>query len=192
MRRLSGARIQHGDAIVLVRSSGIHANGVSFARMLAEKLSDGYLTKLRNGRTFGEALLDPAPIYSALVDRCFENRVDLHYAVHITGHGWRKLMRAREPFAYVIDRVPDAPDLFTFMQEHGPISEHDAYSTFNMGAGFALYVPETDVEKILNVAQHLSGQFSVIHAGFVEQSSEKKVVIKPKHIEFSARDLRIR
>jgi phosphoribosylformylglycinamidine cyclo-ligase len=102
--RLITANIKHGDAIVLIESSGIHANGLTMAREIANKLSDGYLTKLSDGRTYGETLLDPTYIYVGLVEDCLESGVDIHYTVNITGHGWRKLMRATQPFTYIIEQ----------------------------------------------------------------------------------------
>ena len=106
--RLIRANVQHGDAIVLFESSGIHANGLTLARAIAERAPNGYLTPLRDGRPYGEALLDPTHIYVGVVEDCLNRGVDIHYAVNVTGHGWRKLMRASEPFAYVVERVPDA------------------------------------------------------------------------------------
>src|SRR3989344_4843881 len=107
--RLIAPNIQHGDAIVAFESSGIHANGLTLARTIADKLPDGYLTKLPDGRTYGETLLDPTHIYTAAIRRCFDDGVDIHYAVNVTGHGWRKLMRATQPFAYVIEDLPRKP-----------------------------------------------------------------------------------
>ena len=101
--RLIRANIQDGDAIVLFESSGIHANGLTLARAIAERAPRGYLTPLRDGRPYGEALLDPTHIYVGVIEDCLTRGIDIHYAVNITGHGWRKLMRAQEPFAYVID-----------------------------------------------------------------------------------------
>ncbi|MBM3262632.1 MAG: phosphoribosylformylglycinamidine cyclo-ligase, partial [candidate division Zixibacteria bacterium] len=54
-----GERLQPGDVIVLLESSGIHANGITLARKAADSLPDGYATLLPDGRLYGEALLDP-------------------------------------------------------------------------------------------------------------------------------------
>ena len=61
--RLIRANIQHGDAIVVFESSGMHANGLTLARAIAERAPNGYLTPLRDGGPYGEALLDPTHIY---------------------------------------------------------------------------------------------------------------------------------
>ena len=61
--RLSlGDALQPGDAIVLLASSGIHANGLSLARKLVERLPEGYLTEVAGGRTFREAPVAPTTL----------------------------------------------------------------------------------------------------------------------------------
>lgn len=188
--RLITANIQHGDAIILIKSSGIHANGLTMARKIADKLPDGYLTKLDDGRMYGETLLDPAHIYVAFIEDCLDRGVDIHYAVNITGHGWRKLMRATESFAYIVEQLPKQLPIFDFLQKHGPMDDQEAYGNLNMGAGFALYVPEAYVEKVQHVAESLN--LTALYAGHIEQSDTKKVVIKPKGLEYSGATLGVR
>lgn len=183
--------IRAGDAIILLASSGIHANGLTLARRIAEKLPGGYLTKLPGYITYGEALLQPTPIYVPVIRDCLANHVRIHYAVHITGHGWRKLMRATKPFVYVIEDVGDLHSLFTFMQEHGPISDEEAYSNFNMGSGFALYVPQSEAKQVISLADAFG--IKAWPAGHIEKRGhEKKVIIVPKGITFEADSLAIR
>jgi len=189
-RLVNASNIQHGDAIVIIGSSGIHANGLTLAREIAEKLPNGYLTKLSDGRMYGEALLDPTMIYVPLVEDCFNEGVDIHYAVNITGHGWRKLMRASQPFAYVIDHIPTPHPVFSFIQEHGPVDDKEAYANLNMGAGFALYVRESDVGKLLLVARSLS--MSASRAGTIESSKVKRVAINPLGLEYLGSTLGVR
>ena len=64
----------------------------------------------------------------------------IHYAVNITGHGWRKLMRLEEPFVYEITEPRAIPALFKFLMEAGPIDLREAYATFNMGVGMVALV----------------------------------------------------
>jgi phosphoribosylformylglycinamidine cyclo-ligase len=184
-------RIQHGDAIYFLGSSGIHANGLSLARKIASKLPKGYLTELPDGRTYGETLLDPTEIYAGFVEDCLNAGVDIRYAVNITGHGWRKLMRAPQPFAYVIDALPWQLPIFDFIVEHGPVTAEEAYGNLNMGAGFALYVAPEHEDLLIQV--HMAGQYPELRkGGHVERSSEKKVVIRPKGIEFAGSTLGVR
>lgn len=190
-RLINSAKIREGDAVVLIGSSGIHANGLTLAREIAGKLPKGYLTELEDGLSFGEALLAPTIIYVPLIEDCLKAEVPIHYAVNITGHGWRKLMRATQPFDYIIDRTPEPQPVFRFLQEHGLVDDEEAYGNLNMGAGFALYVPENEVERITAMAESL--KMTVLHAGYIERSrGEKRVLIKPKGLEYLGSTLGVR
>src|SRR5688500_8735936 len=68
-RRITGD-VKDGDAIVLLASSGVHTNGLTLCRAIAEKLPQGYLTRLADGRAYGEALLDPSVIYVKFIAAC--------------------------------------------------------------------------------------------------------------------------
>jgi len=192
-RLISCDKIRDGDAIILIESSGIHANGLTMARKIAEKLPEGYMTKLEDGRTCGETLLDPTHIYVGLVEDCLNAGVDIHYAVNVTGHGWRKLMRAPQPFTYVIEHLPKQQPIFDFLQKHGPVDDYEAYGNFNMGAGFALYVPEDDVRKVWTILEGYQGpvRLEAVYAGCIA-AGEKKVVIIPKGLEYEAETLSVR
>ncbi len=189
-RRINAENIKHGDAIVFIESSGIHANGLTMARTIAEKLTDGYLTELSDGRTYGETLLNPTHIYVALIEDCLNHGVSIHYTVNITGHGWRKLMRATQPFTYIIECLPKQLPIFGFIQNYGPVDDIEAYGNFNMGVGFALYVSEADADAVLQVsASHKLGAF---RAGHIERSDEKKVIIRPKGLVYAGSTLGVR
>lgn len=192
--RLIRGNIQHGDRIVFFGSSGIHANGLTLARKIAESLPDGYLTRMPDGVTFGEALLAPTNIYVQIMKDLMDAGIDIHYAVNITGHGWRKLMRANGNFTYVVEELPSTPTVFKFIQKHGPLDDREAYGNLNMGAGFAIFVPETEVGKIFDVmghADHLYG-FFVNDVGHIESSEGKKVMIVPKKLEYLGSTLAVR
>ncbi len=189
-RFITAENIQHGDALLLIESSGIHANGLTMARKIADQLPDGYLTRLDDGRTYGETLLDPTHIYVGLVEDCLNRGVNVHYAVNITGHGWRKLMRATQSFSYIVERLPEQLPIFDFLQKHGPVDDTEAYGNFNMGAGFALYVSDTDVNGVLEVAA--SHKIGALRAGYIERSDDKRVVIMPRGLEYSGTTLGVR
>lgn len=184
-----GDKLVAGDRIVLIESSGIHANGISFVRSLAESNPDIYAEKLSDGRQFGEAILTPTHLYVNLVRDLQKAGLDLHYMVNITGHGWRKLMRATKDFNYVIETVPEAQPEFTFMQQQAGTDEREMYSNFNMGAGFAIYVPAEQAGQVVEIAgQH---NLSAWDAGRVE-TGPKQVVIEPKKITLGGETLEVR
>lgn len=189
-RRIRGD-VRDGDAIVLVASSGVHTNGLTLCRAIADGLPQGYLTPIGDGRSYGEALLDASVIYVRLVAACQRAGVDLHYAAHITGHGWRKLMRLDEPFVYRIDSLGAVPAVFRFMIDGGHVDQREAYATFNMGAGFALYVAPADEKKCLELARE--GGYIAWQAGSVcRQGKRKAVEITPLGITFEAETLQVR
>lgn len=189
-RLVTGEKLTAGDVILLIESSGIHANGLTLARTIASNLKDGYLTKLDDGMTYGEALLAPTHIYAKVISDLFENGVDIHYMVNITGHGWRKLMRATQEFSYIINQIPEINPLFKFIQTQSKNDDKEMYGNFNMGAGFALYIPEQFVnlaQQIIREKHHLNSW----QAGVVEKGP-KQVVIKPKNITYKGDTLGVR
>jgi phosphoribosylformylglycinamidine cyclo-ligase len=190
-KRLIVPKVQSGDRILLIESSGIHANGLTLARAIAKKLPKGYLTPIdKKGMTFGGALLRPSLIYSHLVEKFLSDGISPSYAIHVTGHGWRKLMRLPKSFAYVIEYVPPTPRLFSFMQEQGPVSDEEAYGNFNMGVGFAFILRPKHAEKAQNLARHAG--FKAWLAGTVEASRRSAVEIVPKKISFTEETLALR
>jgi phosphoribosylformylglycinamidine cyclo-ligase len=191
--RLSvGDHLAVGDAIVLLAASGIHANGLSLARQLAARLPQGYLTPLGGSAvpiSFGEALLEPTPLYSPITEAVFRAGVRPHYAANITGHGWRKLMRHRGDFVYRMHTVPDVPAVLKFIQSEARMSDHDAYGTFNMGAGFALFVAAEDAERTAAAARKAGVDAWV--AGKVE-AGPKRLVIEPVGVQYEGDALGLR
>jgi len=185
-----GDKLREHDRILLVESSGIHVNGLTLARMIADDLLEGYATELRDGSTYGEALLTPTHIYANLVRDLFEQGIDIHYMVNITGHGWRKIMRATQDFTYIIKKIPDAHRVFEFIQDHSGNNDKEMYGNFNMGAGFVIFLPERDIAKAIEVARS-NHSMHALDAGYV-QEGEKQVIIQPKNLIYSGESLKVR
>jgi phosphoribosylformylglycinamidine cyclo-ligase len=190
-RYVSGNNLEDGDAIVLVESSGIHANGLSAARKLKESLPDGYKTVLPGGVSFGETLLRPTNLYVNLVKHLLDEQVDIKRMENITGHGWRKLMRAKQNFTYRMHDLPPAMPVFDFMQEHLDVGDADAemFGNYNMGAGYAIYVPQKEVESTIDICEQ--NEKKAWHAGNVE-AGPKQLIIEPKNLVFSGASLAVR
>ena len=188
--RLSvGDRLAPGDAIVLLASSGIHANGLSLARKLVERLPSGYLTPVVPGLSYGDALLAPTVLYSPVTEALHKAGITPRYCANITGHGWRKLLRHPALHSYRIHTVPEVPAVLAFIQRHARQSDREAYSTLNMGAGFALFVAAGDAQRCVEVARDI-GVHALI-AGTVE-AGPKRLVIEPLGIEFGDDALKLR
>jgi phosphoribosylformylglycinamidine cyclo-ligase len=184
-----GDQLGPGDAIVLLESSGIHANGLSLARKLAERLPQGYLTPLQSGLGYGEALLAPTLLYSPVTEALYRAGITPHYACNITGHGWRKLLRHPKPLRYRVHTLPEVPPVLRFIQQQARMDDHEAYGTLNMGAGFSLFVPAAQAQRTLEVAA-AQGVAATL-AGSVE-AGDKELLIEPLGLRFAADDLQLR
>jgi len=188
--RLSlGERLAAGNAIVLLASSGIHANGLSLARKLAERLPQGYLTEVAPGVGYGQALLAPTSLYSPVTEALWAAGVSVHYAANITGHGWRKLLRHPKAYTYRIQTVPPVPPVLRFIQQQAGHDAAEAYGTLNMGAGFALFVDAKDAERTVQVSRAQGVDAWV--AGAVEEGP-KQLFIEPLGVHFSGESLQLR
>lgn len=183
-----GDELDAGDEIVLVASSGLHANGASLARLLAGRLLDGWATPLPSGATLGEALLEPSAMYAPLVAAALERDLRLTYISHVTGHGLLKLMRPPKPLTYRIERLPDVPEVLAFLAEQAGLDAHAAYSTFNMGSGYALYCPAGGGEQLVGLAAELGLQ--AVLAGRVEQGP-RQVLLEPLGVRFEDAELEL-
>lgn len=178
-----GAELAPGDEIVLVASSGLHANGASLARLVASRLPEGYATPLRSGARFGEALLAPSIIYVPLVAALLEAELPIHYLSHITGHGLLKLMRPSRQLRYRIERLPEVPEALSFLAEQAGLDAEAAHSTFNMGAGFAVYCQPGSGDAVVALAGDLG--LRALVAGRVEEGA-REVVIEPVGVRYSS------
>jgi phosphoribosylformylglycinamidine cyclo-ligase len=183
-----GDELKAGDEIVLVASSGLHANGASLARLLVERLPDGYMTALPSGRSLGEALLDPSVMYVPLVQALIESQLGVSYLSHITGHGLLKLMRPPRPLTYRISALPPAPEALTFLVDKAGLDAHEAYSTFNMGSGYAVYCAAGGADSIVAMARKLGLQ--AIVAGSVEDGP-RQVIVEPVGVHYAGGELEL-
>jgi phosphoribosylformylglycinamidine cyclo-ligase len=181
-----GARLSAGDEIVMLASSGLHANGASLARHVADRLPEGYATALPSGRTLGEALLDSSVLYPPLVDELFAGGVVPSYLSHITGHGLLKVMRAPKPLTYRLSRLPRVPEVLSLLLERSGMSPRVAYATFNMGCGFAVYCDPSCTARVVDLAGKLG--FQALVAGAVEEGP-RQVILEPLGIRYAGDEL---
>ncbi len=188
-RLISEKKLKEGDRILFLKSNGINANGVSLARSLAGKLTNGYKSRMDNGLSFGEALLTPTNIYARLVQDLLNQNIDIHYIVNITGHGLRKLMRARQKYTYMVEEIFKPQCIFSFIKDNWRLSDYEMYQTFNMGMDYALFMPAGDTKKAQNIIER--NQFESILAGHIKKG-KREVVIKPKNIIYKSESYSIK
>lgn len=182
-------KLGRGDRILLLRSNGINANGLSLARAVAEKLPKGYETKLSKGKSYGEALLTKTNIYAKLVQDLLKGNIDIHYITNLTGHGMRKIMRARPDYSYIIEKTFEPQEVFLFIQKQALLSDYEMYQTFNMGQDYALFLREKDLVKTQNIVRH--HKLKSLAAGYVEKG-KRQVIIKPKNLVYKGETLDLR
>ncbi len=183
-----GAGLADGDEIVLVASSGLHANGASLARLLAERLPQGFGTPLPSGETFGAALLDPSVMYVGLVAELMRREVAINYLSHVTGHGLLKLMRPSGAFTYRITALPEVPPVLAFLAARAGMDAAEAYSTLNMGVGFAVYCARGHGDAVLAAAKDFG--LTAILGGHVE-AGPRRVILEPLGVSYDGSRLEL-
>ena len=150
---ITGEKLEAGDVLIGMASSGVHSNGFSLVRkvfdMTRESL-DTYYDEL--GTTLGEALLAPTRIYVKALKSVKEAGVRIHACSHITGGGFYENVprMLKEGTRAVIekDSYPVLP-IFKLLAEKGNIEEKMMYNTYNMGLGMVLAVKPEDVDKTM-------------------------------------------
>lgn len=181
-------KIKEGDRIILLKSTGINVNGLSLARAVAEKLPEKYSTKV-DGRYYGDLLLEKSNIYTKLISNLLDEGVNIHYLSNITGHGFRKIMRGKPEFTYMIENIFEPQEVFNFIQEHSGLDDREMYQTYNMGQDYAIFVDKSDIEKVLGIVQ--KNGFEALDAGVV-QKGPKQVIIKTKNLTYTSETLDLR
>lgn len=188
-RLITDRKLKVGDRILLLKSSGINCNGLSLARAVAKTLPKGYATKLKNGKSYGESLLIKTNIYAKLVQDLLDANIDVHYISNITGHGLRKIMRARGKFTYVIENIFEPQEIFTFIQKRANITDDEIYQTLNMGQDYAIFLPAKDVKKAQEIIK--KNKYQSLDAGYIKKGP-RQVIIEPKNLTFKSETLDLR
>lgn len=162
-RAVDLTRVEAGDVILGLASSGVHSNGYTLVRAIVEKAKlklDQTWPEL-DGRTLGEALLEPTRIYVqpiVRVQRSYRVKKVISGMAHITGGGLAgNLERAlHDKVDAVINKKSwPIPPLFTLLQEQGGVSEAEMRRVFNMGIGYCLIVRPTFADSIVQKLERL-------------------------------------
>ena len=153
---LGAHRVEVGDAVIAMASSGLHSNGYSLVRHVllnqAGWALDRHVDEL--GRTLGEELLEPTKVYALDVLDLIA-KADVHAMSHITGGGLANNLARVIPdgMAAVLQRSSwTPPAVFQLVQRVGDLSQADVDATLNMGVGMALVVPAASVDALMTEA----------------------------------------
>jgi phosphoribosylformylglycinamidine cyclo-ligase len=143
---VTGERIEPGDAVIGIPSSGIHSNGLTLARRALPNLEEEVA-----GRPVGDMLLEPTAIYVAAIRELLAAEVDVRGLAHITGDGLLNLLRLDAEVGYRIESPLPVPAVFELIAERGGIEAPELYEVFNMGCGFCCVVPVADAERTVEL-----------------------------------------
>ena len=191
--RILGNNLEPGDAVVGLRSSGIHSNGVSLARKVLFKQWAGKYDKFDVPDGFDKELvyeaLEPTKIYVKPVMKLVDKQL-IKAAVHVTGDAYLKfdrLMLFNKSVGFEFDNFKPQP-IFSLIQQvskqrRSPISDEEMFKTFNMGWGFAVVVDKTLKEEAVDLLERNDVEASQI--GTVTNSGRIVVKHKGKKIQLS-------
>jgi len=147
-------KVQVGDVIVGLNSSGVHSNGFSLVRQIISEaelsLTEEYDTL---PDTLGLTLLTPTKIYVKPILELLKS-VEVHAMAHITGGGFYEnvpRMLPKEVGAKFDKKAWTIPPIFPFLAGHGSLSEQELFNIFNMGIGFMVVVAPDKVTKTLEI-----------------------------------------
>ncbi|MDQ2675699.1 MAG: phosphoribosylformylglycinamidine cyclo-ligase [Actinomycetota bacterium] len=154
-RIVTGERIEPGDALIGLPSSGLHSNGYTLARRV---LADVPWDDERLGRPLGDIVLEPTVVYVRAVLELLASGADVRGLAHITGDGLNNLLRLSRKVGYELAEPLDVPRIFGLIQELGGIAGDEMHEVFNMGLGFVCIVPAADADAAVELlAAHHPG-----------------------------------
>ena len=167
---LDNTTVAAGDALVGIKSNGVHSNGFSLVRKVFDVEAPGVLDRYYDelGATLGEALLAPTRIYVKPVLAVMDE-LAVKSVAHITGGGFYENIPRALPEgkrALISKRLATPLPLFDMIQRIGGISEHDMYNTFNMGTGMVLVVDKDDAQRAVEILNDHGERARVI--GYVD------------------------
>ncbi|MCY0530518.1 phosphoribosylformylglycinamidine cyclo-ligase, partial [Klebsiella pneumoniae] len=171
---IDGSKVQEGDILLGLASSGIHSNGYSLVRRVFADVSGDALLPELNGRALKDVLLEPTRIYVQQVLPLVKAGL-VNGIAHITGGGF--IENVPRMFADNLaaeieeDKIPVLP-IFTALETYGQIKHEEMFEIFNMGIGMVLAVSPGKVEKV----RELVGE-EVYEIGRIITKEDKSVVI---------------
>ena len=165
-RLIDGSKVNVGDILIGLASSGVHSNGFSLVRKIVFKdnhldLNTQYDTL---PDTLGNVLLTPTRIYVKPVLEVLKN-VDIHAICHITGGGFdENIPRALRPGQgiFVDEHNWEKPAIFPFLEQYGKVDHREMFNVFNMGIGMVLMVDPKDADRTVAMFNELGEKAYVI------------------------------
>ena len=168
-------RVQEGDVLLALPSSGVHSNGFSLVRKVLQVGQADLSQPLAclGGESIAQTLLTPTRIYVKSVLALLASGVDVHAISHITGGGFYENIPRSLPAGLCAEIAANTlriPPIFNLIAQGGSISQHDMFNTFNMGVGMCIIVAQGDVQQALSVL-YSAGEDAYV-MGKIVQGSE--------------------
>lgn len=155
VKKIDGASISTGDAVIGLASSGPHSNGFSLVRKLIADTGMDLTKTYELNRSLGEVLLEPTRIYHRTISSLIE-KFSIKGMAHITGGGLTKNLPRIMPEGLSIQITKsswEVPPVFKLLQDRAGTSQDDLFTTFNMGIGYVLVI---DKSLSANILRYLS------------------------------------
>lgn len=175
---ITGEKLEAGDVLIGMASSGVHSNGFSLVRKVFEMTKESLNTYYDElGKTLGEALIAPTKIYVKALKSVKEAGVTVKACSHITGGGFYENVprMLKDGMRAVIRKDSyEVPAIFKMLAKQGEIEETMMYNTFNMGIGMIVAVDPADMDKTME-AMRAAGETPYV-IGHVE-AGEKGVTL---------------
>ena len=179
---IDNSRMEEGDVVIGLPSSGVHSNGFSLVRKVfdIDHITKEELTKPLpelSGKSLGETLLTPTKIYVKPVLKLLEE-ADVKGISHITGGGFYENIPRSIPAglgARIEKKNVRVLPIFDLIQKRGGISEHDMFNTYNMGVGMSIVVAKQDAQKALQVLKEQGEEAYVL--GEIIRSEDPVVLV---------------
>lgn len=149
---IDSSKVEAGNALIGIASSGPHSNGYSLIRKVLE-VSKADLSEPCGEQTLGDALLAPTRIYVKSIHALLE-QIDIHAMSHITGGGLTENLPRVMPEntrAQIDASSWEFSAVFKWLQQQGNIADLEMYRTFNCGIGMVLVVNAEDADTAIEV-----------------------------------------
>ena len=177
---IDGTKVQDGDALIALASSGAHSNGYSLVRKIIEVSGVNPAVEQLDGKPLADHLLAPTKIYVKSVLDLIAQIKDVHAIAHITGGGfWENIPRVLpdNTQAIINEASWQWPAIFDWLQKAGNVSRHEMYRTFNCGVGLIIALPKSLADKAISILNQHSEKAWLL--GEIKYStSADRVVIK--------------
>ncbi len=179
---VDGSKVQAGDVLVALASSGAHSNGYSLIRKVIEVSGVDVANEQLAGKPLADQLLAPTKIYVKSVLALLE-QAEVHAIAHLTGGGfWENIPRVLPDNAKVVidESSWEWQPVFKWLQEQGNITRHEMYRTFNCGVGMIIALPAAEADKAVEILKANGEDAWVIGKVEEAQAGEAQVIIEAK------------